>query len=238
MNAMTASIAHEIRQPLTGIMANSTAGLRWLKRSDPDLSKVQAVLEQIASAGERIDEIVASTRAMFSKETREKRLIDVGMVADQVLALVQGELETNQISLRNEMQGRPTEVFGDRIQLQQVLLNLIMNAIEAMSSETSRERNLMITSGIDDGIKVRITVEDTGGGIDPAHLDQIFDPFFTTKSNGMGLGLSICRSIIEAHGGRLSASPRSPFGTAFHLILPIAGAAATEVKADQGVIRN
>ena len=147
------------------------------------------------------------------------------MVADQVLALVQGELETNQISLRNEMQGRPTEVFGDRIQLQQVLLNLIMNAIEAMSSETSRERNLMITSGIDDGIKVRITVEDTGGEIDPAHLDQIFDPFFTTKSNGMGLGLSICRSIIEAHGGRLSASPRSPFGTAFHLILPIAGAA-------------
>ena len=236
MNAMTASIAHEIRQPLTGIMANSTAGLRWLKRSDPDLSKVQAVLEQI-QAGRADRQIVAGTRDMFSKSQR-KALIDVSIVADQVLALVQGELETNQISLRNEMQGRPTEVFGDRIQLQQVLLNLIMNAIEAMSSETSRERNLMITSGIDDGIKVRITVEDTGGGIDPAHLDRIFDPFFTTKSNGMGLGLSICRSIIEAHGGRLSASPRSPFGTAFHLILPIAGAAATEVKADQGVIRN
>ena len=161
------------------------------------------------------------------------------MVADQVLALVQGELETNQISLRNEMQGRPTEVFGDRIQLQQVLLNLIMNAIEAMSSETSRERNLMITSGIDDGMKVRITVEDTGGGIDPARLDQNLRPFLHDKVERHGLGSihlpvnhrSAWRKVV----GIATKSIRNslPFNFADRRY-----SAATEVKADQGVIRN
>jgi signal transduction histidine kinase len=118
------------------------------------------------------------------------------------------------------MTDQPLEVIGDRVQLQQVLFNLTMNAIEAMSSETGRERHLTIVSGVGENAEVSITVADTGSGIDPAHLDRIFDPFFTTKSTGMGLGLSICRSIVEAHGGKLWASPHNPFGTAFHLTLP------------------
>jgi signal transduction histidine kinase len=120
------------------------------------------------------------------------------------------------------MTDQPLQVIGDRVQLQQVLLNLTMNAIDAMSSVTGRDRLLAIASGIDENGMVRITVEDTGSGIDPAHLDRIFEPFFTTKSTGMGLGLCICRSIVETHGGKLWASPRSPFGTQFNLTMPCA----------------
>jgi C4-dicarboxylate-specific signal transduction histidine kinase len=220
VGALTASIAHEIKQPLAGIVTNASAGLRWLKRSDPNLTEVEANLEQIVRAGHRIDEIIASTRAMFGKDTSEKCRLDVRVLVGEVIALVQGELEINQVLLRRNMTDQPLEIIGDRVQLQQVLLNLTMNAIEAMSFET--DRHLTITSGVDENAVARITVEDTGSGIDPAHLDRIFDPFFTTKSTGMGLGLSICRSIVEAHGGKLWALPRSPFGTAFHLTLPSA----------------
>jgi PAS domain S-box-containing protein len=226
MNAMTASIAHEIRQPLTGIVASASAGLRWLKRSKPNLPGVQSALEQVVRAGERIEQIIASTRAMFGKESRDKHPVDVGVIVGEVLALLQGELAARRISLRNEMRGRGPQVMGDRVQLQQVLLNLITNAVDAMSSEAKRPRQLTIAAGVDDEAGVNITVADTGSGIDPAHLDRIFDPFFTTKSNGMGMGLAICRSIIEAHGGKLWASPRSPCGTVFHLALPSAGQAA------------
>jgi PAS domain S-box-containing protein len=224
VSAMTASIAHEIRQPLAAIVTNANAGLRWMKKLDPDLAEVQMALSQILNDGQRIDHVIASVRAMFAKGSREISLLDVPLLVSEVLALVQGDLESRQIVLRNETRGRLPEVMADRMQLQQVLLNLITNSIEAMSSETVRERHLTIASGVDEKADVRITVEDTGGGIDPAHLDRIFDPFFTTKSNGMGLGLSICRSIVEAHGGRLWALPRCPFGTVFHLTLPSATA--------------
>jgi len=220
VGALTASIAHEIKQPLAGIVTNASAGLRWLKRADPNLMEVEANLEQIVRAGHRIDEIIASTRAMFGKETGEKHRLDVRVLVGEVIALLQGELETHQVLLRRDMTDQPLEVIGDRVQLQQVLFNLTMNAIEAMSSETGRERHLTIVSGVGENAEVSITVADTGSGIDPAHLDRIFDPFFTTKSTGMGLGLSICRSIVEAHGGKLWASPHNPFGTAFHLTLP------------------
>ena len=220
VGALTASIAHEIKQPLAGIVTNANAGLRWLKRSDPNLTEVEANLEQIVRAGHRIDEIIASTRAMFGKDTSEKRRLDIRVLLGEVISLVQGELEAHQVLLRRSMTDQPLEVIGDRVQLQQVLLNLTMNAIEAMRSET--DRHLTITSSVDENAVARITVEDTGSGIDPDHLDRIFDPFFTTKSTGMGLGLSICRSIVEAHGGKLWALPRSSFGTVFHLTLPIA----------------
>jgi signal transduction histidine kinase len=172
--------------------------------------------------GHRIDEIIASTQAVFSKETSEQRRLDVRVLAGEVVALVQGELEAHRVSLRNEMTDRSLEVIGDRVQLQQVLLNLTMNALDAMSSVTGRDKHLTIASRIDENAMVRITVEDTGSGIDPAHLDRIFEPFFTTKSTGMGLGLCICRSIVETHGGKLWALPRIPFGTVFHLTLPSA----------------
>jgi len=222
MGAMTASIAHEISQPLAAIVANASAGLRWLKRSDPNLAEAQVALEQIVKDGHRTNEVIAGIRAMFGKEVGETSLVDIRLLADEVLALAQGELEAHQILLRNDMRDGLPDVMAERVQLQQVLLNLIMNAIEAMSSVTGRERHLTIASGSDERASVRVTVEDTGSGIDPAHLDRIFDPLFTTKSQGMGLGLSICRSIIEAHGGRLWASPRSPCGAVFHLTLPSA----------------
>ena len=160
MGAMTASIAHEIKQPLAGIVTNASAGLRWLKRSDPNLKEVRSDLEQIVRAGHRIDEIIASTRAMFGKETSEKRCWMFARIVGEVIALVQGELETHELSLTNDMSDRPLEVIGDRVQLQQVLLNLTMNAIEAMSSETGCERRLTIASGVDENAEC----EDHGGG--------------------------------------------------------------------------
>jgi PAS domain S-box-containing protein len=222
VGALTASIAHEIKQPLAGILTSASAGLRWLDRSDPNLDEVRTNLEQIVRAGHRIDEIIASTRAMFSKETSEHGWLDVRVLVEEVIALVQREFQTHRILLRRDMTDQPLQVIGDRVQLQQVLLNLTMNAIDAMSSVAGRDRLLAIASGIDENGMVRITVEDTGSGIDPAHLDRIFEPFFTTKSRGMGLGLCICRSIVETHGGKLWASPQSPFGTQFNLTMPCA----------------
>jgi PAS domain S-box-containing protein len=235
MGAMTASIAHEVKQPLGAIVTRANAGLRWLKRSDPNLVEVQEALEQIVKDGHRINDVIASVRAMFGTETAAAGLVDVGAVTDEVLALVRGELESHEILLRKDMDGGLPEVRAERVQLQQVLLNLITNAIEAMSAVSGRERQLTITSVFDEQAGVKVTVEDTGGGIDPVHLDRIFDTFFTTKTHGMGLGLSICRSIIEAHGGRLWASSRSPFGTAFHLTLPVA---ATEDRTNRAALRS
>jgi PAS domain S-box-containing protein len=223
LGAMTASIAHEVRQPLAAIATSANAGLRWLARPDPDLAEVKSALDRIVKDSQRIDDVIASIRVMFGKESLETSLVDVPHLIGEVLVLVQAELEAHQILLHNEVRDHLPQVMAERVQLQQVILNLIMNAIEAMSSLAGRERHLTIASCVGGAANVGITVEDTGSGIDPAHLDRIFDPFFTTKSNGMGLGLSICRSIIEAHGGRLWVLPGSPFGTVFHLTLPSAG---------------
>ena len=228
VGAMTASIAHEIKQPLTAIMTNSSAGLRWLKRSDPNLARAQSNLDDIVRASERLGELIDSTRAMFGKASVELDLVDVRLLVSNVLTLARGELGSHQIVLRNEMAEGLPEVMASRVQLQQVILNLIMNAVEAMSSVTRRERRLTIGTCLDKPATLTITVEDTGIGIEPAHFDRIFDPFFTTKAHGMGLGLSICRSIIETHGGKLLASRRSPFGTSFYLSLPISAAGSSD----------
>jgi PAS domain S-box-containing protein len=223
MGAMTASIAHEINQPLAAIMTNASAGSRWLTRANPNLAEAQAAFDQIEQGCHRMNEVIASVRAMFGKGSSESSVVDLRQLVDEVLALTQGELTTRQITLRNNMNGDLPAVMADRVPMQQVLLNLVMNAIEAMSSVVGRERCLTIGSGFDQQASVSITVEDTGSGIDPDHLERIFDPFFTTKPKGMGLGLSISRSIVEAHAGSLEAVPRRPFGTAFYLTLPIAG---------------
>lgn len=222
IGAMTASIAHEIRQPLSAIVTNANASLRWLNKSEPNVTEVRDAIEKILGAGHRMDEVISSIRAMFGKNVGEAIRVDIRLLVNEILALVQRELETHRIVVRNDMHDGLPEVMAERVQLQQVLLNLIMNAIEAMSSVTGRERLLMITSSVGARADISVTVEDTGDGIAPDHLDRIFDPFFTTKSQGMGLGLSICRSFIEAFGGRLWASPRSPVGAVFHLTLPSA----------------
>jgi PAS domain S-box-containing protein len=228
VGAMTASIAHEIKQPLTAIMANASAGLRWLKRSDPNLARAQSNLDDIVRASKQLGEVIDSTRAVFGKASAEPDLVDVRPLVSNVLALARSELGSHQIVLREEMREGLPEVIASRVQLQQVILNLIMNAIEAMSSVTGRERRLTIGAHLDQPATLTITVEDTGIGIEPTHFDRIFDPFFTTKAHGMGLGLSICRAIIEAHGGKLLAAPRNPFGTSFYLSLPISAVGSSD----------
>ncbi len=225
MGAMTASIAHEIKQPLAVAVTNADAALRWLNRAEPNLAEARANLEQIVKAGHQVTEVIDSIRAMFGKDSGEVSPVDVRLLVSEVLALAQGELETHQVVLRDDVGEGLPPVMATRVQLQQVILNLVINAIEAMSAVTGRERRLTIASSLDPQGGVAITVADTGTGIDPADRDRIFDPFFTTKAHGMGLGLAICRSIIEAHGGALRISPRDPFGTVFHLTLPAPAAA-------------
>jgi PAS domain S-box-containing protein len=219
MGAMTASIAHEINQPLAAIVTNGNIGLRWLARAEPDLDEIRGALQRIVDDGLRAGDVIGGVRAMFGKDNRAKSAVKLNDVVREVLALAHGELESHQVTLRTELSEAP-EIMADRVQLQQVLLNLITNAAEAMVSVTDRARLLVVTSGSDEAGDVRITVEDSGPGIDPKDIDRIFHAFFTTKSHGMGMGLAICRSIIETHGGRLRASPGNPHGAVFHIHLP------------------
>jgi PAS domain S-box-containing protein len=223
MGAMTASIAHEIKQPLGAIGMNANAGLRWLTGPDANLSETQEALDQIVQNVHRIDQVIEGIRAMFKRGPGEQSFVDLRVLVGEVLALAQGEIESHRIAVRNDMPDELPAVTAERVQLQQVLLNLIMNASEAMSALNGRERRLTIAAQVDPQDRsVTITVEDTGCGIDPEQLPRVFDAFFTTKPEGTGLGLFVSRSIIEAHGGRLLASCGSPFGTVFHLTLPVA----------------
>jgi C4-dicarboxylate-specific signal transduction histidine kinase len=222
MGQMTASIAHEIGQPLAAIMMHAESGLRWLINEEPDLDKVRAILRAIGDDGYRASEVIASTRSMFGKGRSEMSAVSVTAILGNVLALVNEEFERHQISVKNETLHELPQVMAERVQLQQVFLNLFMNAIDAMSSVTDRARVLAIKSRLDGSDGVLITLEDSGTGIDASHMDRIFDPFFTTKSDGMGMGLSICRSIIESHGGQLSAKPGDPHGSVFQIVLPAA----------------
>jgi PAS domain S-box-containing protein len=220
VGAMTASIAHEVNQPLAAIVTNAHAGLRWLSGASPDLDEVRLVLERIVSDGHRASEVIASIRSMFGKDRRETSPVHLNDLVVEVLALVKMELETHQITLEIEMHDGLPAVMAERVQLQQVFLNLIKNAVDAMSSITDHNRVLAIKSEGCESNNVLMTVEDSGTGIDPEHADHIFDAFFTTKTHGMGMGLSICRSIIELHGGKLWASARSPCGSRFCVKLP------------------
>jgi len=220
VGAMAASIAHEINQPLSALVTNGSIGLRLLANADSDLDEVREVLKRMIDDGFRASNIISSIRAMFGKERREKSLVSTRDLVSEVLALVRGELESHRVSLQLELHQELPPVMGDRLQLQQVLLNLIMNAVEAMSSVEGRERSLLVKSELHGAGDLLITVEDSGPGIDPNDMNRIFDALFTTKSHGMGLGLSICQSIIASHGGRLWASARVPHGAVFYIQLP------------------
>jgi len=225
MGAMTASIAHEINQPLAAIVTNGNVGLRWLARSEPDFDEVRDAFQRIVADGLRAGDVIAGIRAMFGKDRREKKTaVNPNDVIAEVLALALAELESHQVKLRTELD-KVADIMADRVQLQQVFYNLIMNAAEAMESVTGRARQLVVTSRSGESGEVRITVEDSGPGIGSKDIDRIFHAFFTTKSHGMGMGLAICRSIIEAHGGRLWASPGNPHGAVFHVHLPKAAVA-------------
>ena len=220
MAAMTASIAHELNQPLSAIVSNANAGLRWLARSQPNIEEVEAGLNRIVNDGHRASEVIASIRAMFGKDQRKRAPVNINALIGEVLALLHGELESHQVLLRTDLLDGIPEVMAERVPLQQVLLNLIMNAVDAMNSVSDRERRLTIRSELLASSDVRVAVEDSGTGIDPSHTNRIFEAFFTTKPHGMGMGLSICQSIVEAHGGSLWAAPRSPHGTVLYAQLP------------------
>ena len=224
LTTMTASIAHEISQPLAAVAANGNAGLRWLARTEPDLDEVRQALKRVVENSHRAGDIVAGIRAMFRKDDQKKETFNVNDLVRDVFALVRGELERHKIVLRSELSEELPKIAGERVPLQQVLLNLIMNAVEAMVSVTDRARVLRIRSNtIEEACRVAVTVEDSGTGIAGKDKDRIFEAFFTTKPEGMGMGLSICQSIVEAHGGRLWVTPGMPQGSVFHVQLPIGG---------------
>jgi signal transduction histidine kinase len=229
MGEMAASIAHEVNQPLAAIVANANAGLRWLARASPDLEKVQAILQRVVRDGHRASDVVSSVRAMVKRDLTQKIPVLIDDLIEHVVGLLQDELRAAQIELSVDCADNLPRVLADRVQLQQVLLNLVTNAIEALRTSQAWPRSLSIKAAASEGKRLSVNVEDSGPGIEAKDRDRIFEPFFTTKSGGMGLGLSICRSIIEAHGGTLEVSPRAPHGTVFAMVLPVAGCEADNV---------
>ncbi len=223
LGAMTASVAHEINQPLAAIVTNSNAATRWLNRAEPDLDEVRSALKRIVDDGHRASQVIASIRATFKKDGSNKINLSVNDLIGDVLRLSGSNLRKHNIAIQTHLSEGLPEVVVDQIQLQQVLLNLITNAADAMTYVTFRPRVLRVSSEFEPGHKdtILITVEDTGTGIAKKDQERIFDALFTTKTSGMGMGLFICRSIIESHDGRLWASPGAPFGTKFFLVLPV-----------------
>jgi PAS domain S-box-containing protein len=225
MGELATSIAHEINQPLAAIVASCGACRRSL--DGQDWSKVRESLETIIEAGDRAYEVIKRVRSLTSNAAPEYLDVDVNLAVREVLAVLQAELQIRNTSLRLQLNDRVPSVKGDKVQLQQVVLNLVMNAIDAMSTITDRRRVLTIQSEVGEDDNVLVVIQDCGPGLDAATAERIFDPFFTTKTGGMGMGLSISKTIIENHGGRLWAAPVVPVGTALHFDLPIRGEASS-----------
>jgi PAS domain S-box-containing protein len=224
---MAASMAHEIKQPLATIALGCSASLRWLAKQPPDLEEVRADLDRIAAATDRASQVIEGIRSIFKNDSRKKALLDVNEVIREVIALLRSELQNRQIAVHDELSPKLPPVLADGVQLQQVIANLVINAIEAMEASDEGARTLRLKSTTSKADGVLITVEDSGPGIDPENADRIFHPFFTTKSQGMGMGLSICRSIIEAHDGYLSARSAAHRGSVFQISLPAGGGAGS-----------
>ena len=221
MGEFAASIAHEINQPLAAIVTQGSAGLRWLKRETPDVHEASEAFAQIVNNGQRAADVIRGLRALAKKSGLQLATFDIDETIGDVLALTHGEVQRQGVVLHIDLAVREQPVLGDRVQLQQVLLNLILNAIDAMKAVTDRGRELAISSAVTDSGSVLISVRDSGTGLDPAIAERVFEPFVTTKADGLGMGLSICRSIIVAHGGRLWASPVVPHGTVFQFTVPV-----------------
>jgi signal transduction histidine kinase len=218
-DAVSASIAHEVRQPLSAMITNAGAGLRWLDRVTPDLDEAKAALKKVVTDGHRADAVIENVRALFKKDARTWASLDVNNLIREALGLVRDDLQTHRIVVQAERNERSPRIKGDQIQLQQVLVNLLTNAIDAMATN-DRERVLCVRCEVHDSGSVMVSVEDTGKGVEPSAADRIFSPLFTTKAHGMGMGLSICRSIVEAHEGRLWATANLPRGAIFHFTVP------------------
>ena len=227
LGELTASIAHEVNQPLAAVVANAEACLHWLDREIPDLDGARRSVEWIIKDGNRAGDVIRRVRALSKKADTNKAPLAINDVVNEVIALVQRELFSHRVSPRMELAPALPLILADRIQLQQVIINLVINSIEAMQAVTDRARELVIRTHQDEAHQVLVIVKDCGVGISAEDADRLFDAFFTTKSGGMGMGLSICRSIIEAHGGRLWAEPNLPQGATFHFTVPLHQGAAS-----------
>ena len=220
LEALSASIAHEVNQPLASVVTNADAGLRWLHKTTPDLDEARAALKRIVADGHRASKVIESIRTVFKTGPRERAPLDINELIQEVLSHMQAETQLRRVFVQTDFDQRLPVVAGNPVQLQQVLLNLITNAIDAMSSVANGARILRVKSELQGADRVLISVADSGCGLDPKHQDRIFEPFFTTKGHGMGMGLMICRSIVESHGGRLWMSNSDRQGAIFQFTLP------------------
>jgi C4-dicarboxylate-specific signal transduction histidine kinase len=219
MAELTASLAHEVNQPISAAVTNANACVRWLSGNPPNLEEARAAAMRIAKDGTRAAEIISRIRLLFKKGTPQRELLDVNEVIREMLALLRSEAARYSISVRTDLAADLPQVMGDRVQLQQVMMNLISNSIDAMN-EVDATRELAIKSQRAENGQLMVSVSDTGVGLPSQQSNQIFNAFFTTKVHGTGMGLSISRSIIASHNGRLWAADNSPRGASFHLILP------------------
>ena len=223
LGEMTASIAHELNQPLSAIVTNGSACLRWLAGDDPNLDEAREAAQRVIRDGNRASQVITRIRALVRKADFEKAPLDINQVVQEVINLAQYEAVQKAVALQTELAGDLPLILGDRVQLQQLVLNLIMNGIEAMSSLADRPRELLVYSRQHGSDQVLLAVQDSGIGIDRENLTKIFAPFYTTKSQGMGMGLAISRSLVEAHGGRLWATANDTGGATFQFTLPTGG---------------
>jgi C4-dicarboxylate-specific signal transduction histidine kinase len=221
MGALAASISHEVNQPLAAVVTNADACMMWLSSEPPNLEEARAAVDCIAQQGTRASEVVRHIRAMFTKATPERLKVQVNDLIREVGILIEGAALRNQVVLETELGAGLPPTVGDRVQLQQVIVNLILNGIEAMSDVVERPRRLIIRSDLQNSTELLITVRDSGVGIAPKNEKRIFDAFFSTKAQGMGMGLSISHSIIESHGGRLWAGNNSDYGATVQFTLPV-----------------
>jgi C4-dicarboxylate-specific signal transduction histidine kinase len=219
MGELTASLAHEVNQPIAAAVTSANSCLHWLAADVPNLEKARAAAARIVKDGTRAAEIISRIRLLFQKGTQQLELVDVNEVIQEMIALLRGEAMRYSISVQAELTADLPQVMGDRVQLQQVMMNLMTNSIDAMKS-VGEMRELGIKSQRAENEQLLVSVSDTGVGLPPEQVDQIFNAFFTTKPHGTGMGLRICRSIVESHGGRLWAGDNSPRGASFHFALP------------------
>jgi len=219
---LTAAIAHEVNQPLTGLVSSGNACLRWLAAEPPNVEAARQSVQRMVSAGNRAGEVISRIRALVGKSPPQRDRININDVIVEVISLIDGEIRRNRISLQTKLSSDVPVVLGDRIQLQQVILNLMLNAVEAMS-EVSQERRELWVSSVKDADGALVTVRDSGVGLDTAAIDRLFEAFYTTKPHGMGIGLAVSRTIIRAHGGRLWATLNEPQGAVFQFTLPVGG---------------
>jgi C4-dicarboxylate-specific signal transduction histidine kinase len=217
---LTASIAHEVNQPLAAVVANADACVAWLSRERPDLAEARSAAERATRGATRASEVIARIRSLITKATPEKSSVQINRIIEQTAALAEGQAARNHVAIKLELSPDLPVVFGDSIQLQQVILNLIVNGIEAMTSITDRPKMLTLRTQPENNGQMRVSVQDSGVGLNEEVMGRLFEPFFTTRSKGMGMGLSISRSIIEAHRGRLWAESNGLGGATFQFTLP------------------